>query len=259
MNKRTLLPLIAAMLLSIPYSTTTAQELDTLKANTERWIHVRNRLSTEKADWQSEKRILADIVATLESSKEAVEQNVAYHSDESAKLSKQVAESEARLKRFEETNQYILAQIVEYERRILALSKRLPSPLLDELQSSLVKIPKTGDDKNAPLPNRLQNVVAIMTLIDEFNSDLTLSHTIKELDSGEVIDVRVLYWGLASGYASNADGANAWILKPGEDGWRWEAAGEHATAIKQLFDVYDKIVDPALVPAPFQISRTEAN
>ena len=139
----------------------------------------------------------------------------------------------------------------------MSLSKRLPSPLSDKIAPFIAKIPTAETSTVAPLPNRLQNVVAIMTLVDEFNNDLHLTHTIKELDNGEVIDVRVLYWGLGAAYAINGSGDRAWTLKPSDEAWLWNAADQDAIAIKKLFDVYDKTLEPTLVGLPIQLAGKE--
>lgn len=234
----------------------TAQELDALKDATERWIQTRNRISKDRSDWITEKELLQGSIDTLTSTQEILTDNVEILKMQSKKLSEDIEAANAKVAVFEETNDFILSHVSVYEKRIQELAKRLPTPLLDEIRPLLRKIPSDANDAT-PIPNRLQNVVAITSLVDEFNNDLTLTHTIKTLDDGSVIEVRVLYWGLAGAYASNADGTKAWIISPAQNEWSWKAAPENALAIKKLFDVYDKTIDPALVQIPFAFQTIE--
>ncbi len=247
------------LLTAIPIAAlqTSAQELDTLKDVTENWIQTRTRISEEESRWESQKELLKSSIETLISTRDNLEDNVKILETQSKKQQDSIAEANAKVAAFEETNQTILDQVAKYEKRILNLFRRLPEPLKDKLAPLIRKIPSNIESTEPP-QNRLQNVVAIATIIDEFNNDLTLTHTIKPLDNGEVIEVRVLYWGLAGAYAANAEGNKAWILKPQEGEWEWTAETENAAAIKQLFDVYDKSIDPTLVRIPFSFQMKGA-
>ncbi|EDY81366.1 hypothetical protein VDG1235_984 [Verrucomicrobiia bacterium DG1235] len=244
-------PLIAVFLINslIPYAAT-AQELDVLKDTTHRWIQTRNRISKDKSDWIAEKELLQGSIDTLTSTEEIFTDNVEILQMQSSDLAKKIEEANSQVASFVQTNEFIKSHVTVYEKRIQDLAKRLPTPLVDEIRPLLRKIPSEEND-STPTPNRLQNVIAISTLIDEFNNDLTLAHTIKTLEDGSAIEVRVLYWGLAGAYASNTDGTNAWIITPAQGEWTWNDALDNAPAIKRLFDVYDKSVDPALVQIPF--------
>jgi hypothetical protein len=250
---------LALLLLAIPLSvltldTTHAQELAALKDATDRWIQTRNQISKEKSQWSTEKQLLEGSMATLSSTQEILEENVAILEMQSREVSTAISEAEKKVDEFEKTNAVIESQISVYEDRIQELSNRLPTPLLDKISPLLRKIPNQKSN-TTPIPNRLQNVVAISTLIDEFNNDLTLAHTIKELGDGSVIEVRVLYWGLAGAYASNVDESKAWVIAPADGEWKWTPAETDSLAIKSLFDVYDKTIDPTLVSVPFSFQE----
>lgn len=238
---------------SPPVPSTLAGELDTLKSNTDRWIEIRSRLSREQSNWDADKDILKDSIDTLEASKQSLEKDLRLHKLKTQELDQKTTEAEKSLAAFERTNDILLSQITEYEDRVRRLAARLPPPLIERLRSLLLKLPASSDQASVPVPNRVQNLISILALIDEFNNKLTLSHTIKSLDKGEAIEVRVLYWGLATGYAINATGTQSWILEPGEAEWAWRPADQHTAAIARLFKVYDKSIDPTLVDAPFKM------
>lgn len=232
--------------------------LERLKSNTERWIEIRNRLAKEQTSWKADREILNTSIETLRSSQESLQSSVAFHKAEIRKLEEQTQIALDRRKGFEQTNELLAERIGAFEARIKFLATRLPDPLKDRIQSLLIKITSQRDDLVNPLPNRLQNVVAIMTVIDEFNNAVTLSHAIKKLDTGDVIDVRVLYWGITTGYAINATGSKAWLLTPEEDGWKWTPRDDSAVQIKEMFAIYDKRIDPKIVQAPIELAMKEA-
>ena len=252
MSKQTALA-VFVLAFSIPSTFIYARELETLKDVTEKWIQTRNRVSEEKASWATERELLKGSLITLESTQRNLQENIRILEVQTEDLQNKIVSAKEEIASFEKSDAYIESQIEGYEARILKLSDSLPTPLKDEISPLIRKISPRGTNA-PPLANRLQNIVAISTLIDEFNNDLTLTNTIKELDDGSVIEVRVLYWGLAGAYASNADGSKAWIIKPATGDWHWEEAKEQAAAVSQLFEVYDKTIDPQLVEVPFSFT-----
>lgn len=231
-----------------------AQELPDFKDATERWIQTRNRISQEKSEWIIDKELLTGSIDTLETTQEILEDSVRISELKNSELNEKIDQANERVEEYEESNQFILSNISAYEDRILSLSSKLPDPLKEEIAPLLRKIPKESSS-TTPAPNRLQNVVAISTIIDEFNNDLTLTRAIKPLDDGSIIEVKVLYWGLAGAYASSTDGSKAWIISPVEDEWSWVEEKENPAAIKRLFDVYEKVEDPALASVPFEFKK----
>lgn len=237
-------------------SDTTSEELDSLKSATERWIDVRNRLSKEQAEWKTEKSMLASTIDTLEATKQSLSEKVDLLEIESAKLTGESDTANVKLEDLLTTDSLVLEKVSEVEKRILDIAKRLPQPLIDKIAPLLRKIPTT-ESTSVSATNRLQNAVAIATQIDEFNNNLTLAHTIRSIDNGDAIEVRVLYWGIATAFAVSSDGSKAWILSPSEDSWVWQVANEESPAIKNLFAVYDKTIDPTMVSVPISFSDSE--
>ncbi len=247
------------LLLALAPATQAQRDIDTLKQNTERWIEVRNRLAKEEADWRADMSILQSSIETLSSTRDALRKSLAFHQKSIQSLTEKMSEAQSKEQDFQAANGTLAQRIAQYESRILNLVAQLPDPLKKKIAPLVAKIPRARDDSINPLPQRLQNVVAIMTMIDEFNNSLTLSHTIKSLDNGEVIDVRILYWGIAMGFASDATGTKAWLLKPGASGWTWNDYEENAPIVKKAFAIYDKQLDPAIVQLPFELDREEVS
>ena len=232
-----------------------SNELDTLKSNTERWIKTRQRLSEEQAAWEVEKQVLANGIDTLRATRDALAADALAYANENRKIDEALFDAKARLARLEDTSELLLSQIIKYESSILSTLPSLPPPLSEELAPFIAKLPSLNATSDLAPPHRLQNVVAITTLIDEFNNDLRLNHAIRELDDGGVSEVRTLYWGLATGFAIDGSSMRAWSLAPSESGWVWRAAEQDVPNVKKLFEIYDKIEDPVLIGVPIAIDE----
>lgn len=228
-----------------------AQELDVLKDATDKWIRTRNRISEEQSDWISDKKLIEGSIDTLTSTRDILKDNVKILETQNTNLQLEIEKAKAKIETFEQRNLKALERIVLFENRIRSLNRSLPDPLKEKIAPLIRKIPELDSSAAPPVSHRLQNVITIATIIDEFNNDLSHSNIIKTLDDGEVIQVRVLYWGLAGAYATNADGSKAWVITPTAEGWGWRADIENAENIKKLFDVYDKATEPVLVTIPF--------
>ena len=230
-----------------------SNELDALKRNTERWIETRQRLSEEQAAWEVEKQVLANGIDTLRATRDALAADALVHSNENQKIDDALLDAKERFARLEDASELLLSQIIKYESRILSILPSLPPPLSEELAPFVAKLPSPDATSDIAPPHRLQNVVAITTLIDEFNNDLHLNHAIRELDDGGATEVRTLYWGLAAGFAIDGSGTRAWSLAPSESGWVWRASEQDVPKMMKLFEVYDKIQDPALIGVPITL------
>ncbi|CAA7072348.1 DUF3450 family protein, partial [Lentimonas sp. CC11] len=101
---------------------------------------------------------------------------------------------------------------------------------------------------------RVQNIVGILSQADKFNTTITQTSESRELDSGKVVEVRTLYWGLAMAYYVDAAGEYAGIGFPGKDGWEWPQIDGAGPQIKKLLDVYEGSEEIQFVEVPARIN-----
>ena len=144
--------------------------------------------------------------------------------------------------------------IQKLEVQMKRVVKTLPSPLVEKIKPLIRRLPKDSANTKLSLGERVQNIVGILSQADKFNATITQTSESRELNSGKIVEVRTLYWGLAMAYYVDASGAYAGIGHPGEDGWEWpqiEGAGPH---IKQLFAVYEGSEEIQFVAVPARIN-----
>ena len=83
----------------------------------------------------------------------------------------------------------------------------------------------------------MQNVVGILSQADKFNTTLTATSESREIEGGKVVEVRTLYWGLATAYYVDASGEYAGIGYTGPDGWEWPQIEGKGAAINANYSM----------------------
>jgi len=220
----------------------------------DQWVQTKQIISKEKSDWRLEQSILSDTQKLLSSELNRLEtaledlKSSATAADEDR--SKLTAQKEA----FTEASAVVEGSIQKLEVQMKRVVKTLPSPLVEKIKPLIRRLPKDSANTKLSLGERVQNIVGILSQADKFNATITQTSESRELNSGKIVEVRTLYWGLAMAYYVDASGAYAGIGHPGEDGWEWpqiEGAGPH---IKQLLAVYEGSEEIQFVAVPASIN-----
>ena len=223
-----------------------------IEKNTDRWMELQQEMTDEQNKWESEKELLQHSVAVLEAEQESLQENI-----KSYKLATQLYERN-RAKLFQELDQENVANAVlngdlaSFEERIRRLQPRLPDPLKEKLKPLFVGTEASEDEESDSdsVANRSQSVISILSMIDQFANSLTLTHAVRESADGSEIDVKVLYWGLAFAFASNASGTRAWLVRPGATGWEWIPYHDRASDFKNTIAIYENERQPDLIYLP---------
>lgn len=220
----------------------------------DQWVQTKQITSKEKSDWRLEKSILADTQKLLRSELKRLEtsledlKNSATAADEDR--SKLTAQKEA----FAEASAVVEGSIQGLEIQMKRIVKTLPTPLVEKIKPLIRRLPKDSVNTKLSLGERLQNIVGILSQADKFNTTITQTSESRELDSGKVVEVRTLYWGLAMAYYVDASGAYAGIGHPREDGWEWPQIEGAGPQIKQLLAVYEGSEGIQFVEIPARIN-----
>ncbi len=233
-----------------PPSAGDSDVLDRIESNTDRWMETQRRITEARSRWNEERELLRHSVSVLEHEQESLRERVeGYKFAESLYENTRQNVSEA-LNEHQSSNAQIEANLNQFEGRVRQLVRRLPSPLRESLESQR-RILETGQTSNdAKISNRSQNLISILSKIDQFSNNLTLTHRVRTADDGGDFDVRILYWGLAFAYACDAQGERGWILRPTEEGWEWMDRHDKSADIKAVIDVYEKRREPDLIALP---------
>jgi FtsZ-binding cell division protein ZapB len=220
----------------------------------DRWVETRQIISEEQADWQAERSILGDTVSLLqrelerlEAELEELEATATAADEERSKLAAEKEQLDAATNAVSQN----LGALEEQVKRIIAL---LPEPLIETIKPLIRRLPDDSETTNLSLGERLQNIVGILSQADKFNTTLTETSESREMPNGTVVEVRTLYWGLATAYFVDASGSYAGIGRPGADGWEWTQIDGVGADIRLLIDVYEGLGEIQFVEIPARIN-----
>ncbi|HKK18275.1 MAG TPA: DUF3450 family protein [Opitutales bacterium] len=214
-------------------------KIEATKDTLQEWVETRQIISKEKADWKVEQSIFTDTVALLGSELERLntelqemEASATAADEERAKLSEEKEKLSA-------ASSVVEAHIGDLETQMKAVIKTLPEPLVETIKPLIRRLPEDPSDTSMALGERVQNIVGILSQADKFNSTITQTSESREIDEGKTVEVRTLYWGLASAYYVDASGEYAGVGYPTAEGWEWPRVDDAGGAIKRLIDVYE--------------------
>jgi len=238
----------------LPTVTLSAQtKLESTRDVLDQWVQTRQITSKEKSDWRLEQSILTDTqnllsseLTRLDTSLEELKNSATAADEDRAKLT-------ATKEQIIEASAIVEDSIIELETQLKAIVKTMPAPLVDKIKPLIRRLPEDSNDTKLSLGERVQNIVGILSQADKFNTTITQTSESRELDSGKVVEVRTLYWGLAMAYYVDAAGEYAGIGFPGKDGWKWPQIEGAGPQIKKLLDVYEGSEEIQFVEVPAHI------
>jgi len=229
-------------------------QVDATKNQLQEWVETRQIISQEKADWKVEQSILGDTVALLENELTRLETELEEVEATATAADEERAELTQEKEKLTSASSVVEANIDKLETQMKAVIKTLPEPLVEKIKPLIRRLPEDSTDTSLSLGERVQNIVGILSQADKFNTTLTQTSESREISEGKTVEVRTLYWGLASAYYVDASGAYAGIGYPTAEGWEWPRIDNAGEAIKRLIDVYEGSEEIQFVEVPARIN-----
>ncbi len=209
----------------------------------EQWVETRQIISQERNEWVTEKAILEDTVNLLSNELERLKEEIDTLEASATAADEEREELTARRDALAAGSDAVIGNIGALETQLKAIVERLPDPLVNTIQPLVRRLPEDPEDTNLSLGERVQNVVGILSQADKFNTTMTLTSEIQELDNGKMMQVSTLYWGSAIAYFVDDSGEYAGFGTPGEDGWEWTQLDGAGPDIRELLAVYEGTSD----------------
>ena len=245
--------LLHVVLPSLATITTVSSSLATSIRDTQQelttWVETKKVTAETKATWESEKIIVADLISLLEQEKEKLTSRIEMleeNTDSTDKLrTKLNADKEALLI----STKALESVVPGLEDQIRSLIIKLPTPLLEEIQPLLLRLPEPEKDTRMSISQRLLTVVGTLNKIDKFNTGITLTSEIRSIGD-KSLEVKTLYYGLAGAYFASESAGYAGIGTPGDAGWNWKENPEYKKQIINLIDTYEGAREATFVELP---------
>lgn len=216
------------------------------------WVAVEKLISEERTDWDAEKLIIADMISLLKQEKESLSERIEMSKNATSEADKKRAGFVEQREEFIAAMDFLGSQVVEIEQKITELHAKFPPPLQEEVSASFNRIPEAGIESRLSISQRLQTIVVLLSQADKFNGGVQVVSKIQDLASGPA-EVDILYFGLGGAFFQDKSGQYAGVGYPGADGWEWKETPESASAIGDLFAVYQGTAEAEFVRLPVSI------
>ncbi len=215
------------------------------------WVHVEKLLAKEKSDWKREQaesrallKLYANELAILDQHLAAVP-SVEMDDDKKEKL-------ETQIKSEDKKRRQLFAFLVKQKPRVIALAKRFPEPLREQIADTLDLL--RSEDKELSARLLLEPMMSVIEAGNSFNSGVYRSSQKIRIGSEEW-QAQVIYLGLGRAFFWVGDVAG--IGEPGsgtDGGWEWRRDDSQLEDIKKAMSVFDKTTQPQLIKLPLQIN-----
>lgn len=217
----------------------------------EKWVETRQVLARTEADWRSDKELLEQTVVLLERELGRLNEQLEKAQTDTTQVDKDRAALEAEKAELTEATARLTEWLAKLEQRLRTLSRGFPPPLLTRLDSLLRLLPEDPAKTRLSGMERMRNLIGILNEVDKFNSAIMVESEVRKRASGEELQVKTLYVGLAQAYFVDKGGTWAGVGIPGPEGWQWKEQPELAGAIQRSLAIYEGRQPPAFVGLPF--------
>ncbi len=245
---------IAALLASFPQAVSAEEssEVDSLRGMVAEWTDLRRLIAAEQADWKVEKVYLEENLDILKKQITLIEEKLEETEGVGEETLAELERLDVRRNQLLEANGAVQSSVGGLETSVKRIVKRFPPPLLETVEPLLRRIPEDPNNASLPIGQRVQNVVAVVSLAEKFNTSLIKRGEVRQI-AGEEKQVWTLYWGLAASFSTDSEATSALIGFPGQDGWTHEERPEQAATVALLIETYDGTEVPTFVDLPVSL------
>lgn len=216
------------------------------------WISVEKQISEDRSEWVAQKEVLLNSIDFMKGAIDQLDESIKTAKETSSAGEKKRAELVDKKEELDAVTAKMKTAVSGYEAKIRSLSKTWPEAFIDSVDTFLKRIPDAVKADTAPLTIRLQNVVAIMSQFDKFQSVITKETGVQDIE-GESREVTTLYYGFAYAYFVDGSGEYAGYGYPTESGWDWVSEPSLAEDISQLVAIHEGGVEAAFIGLPAKI------
>jgi FtsZ-binding cell division protein ZapB len=258
MTKNKVVMLIAASIsLAGPAALSAAPELALTRSTLKEWVGLKKLVSEEKNNWAVEKQSLNESIDLLKDEIQKIEESIVEYESEASDADKVREELTMEENELKAASAIVKNTIVDLEAEMLEIIKYLPTTLQEKVAIPTGRIPTTKREIDAArLTDRILNVIAILTEIEKFNSQLTVVNEIRDIN-GERVRVDTLYVGLGVAYYVDGTRSEAGYMVPAKDEWKRFEDNSLAEDIALAVAMQKREATPGFVSLPITITEVE--
>jgi hypothetical protein len=222
---------------------------DLAKEMIRQWIQTEKQLSDEQEKWKQEKAHVSQLLEIYEKELKLLNEELA--AVESVELDDEKKQKlESQIREDDEKRKQLRAFLLKQKPRILALIKKFPEPLQEQISETVevLKSPEVDDSAR----DLLMPMLTVIEAGNSFNAGVfRTSH--KVVVGSEEWQAEVMYLGLARAYFWVGEKAGVGV--PSESGgWEWKRDDAWLIEIKKAMSVFDKSTPPELIKLPLKVN-----
>lgn len=221
----------------------------------EQWVETRRVLSREQREWALGREMLDERIELvrreIESLRGRLDEARASIAEADGKRAELVEENEL----LKQGSSALAGTAGALEARTRELLRRLPEPIRERVKPLSQRLPGEGDETEASLGERFQNVVGILNEVNKFQRDITVTSEVRELGDGTTAEVTAVYVGLGHAWYVSANGTAAGVGRPSDEGWTWSAANESAPEIARALAILGNEQVAGFVGLPVRLGQ----
>lgn len=242
--------------LSLGISVGFADQIDDTRSTLKQWVAVEKTISEEQNNWKEDKALLNDLLSSLSQEERILRETIANAEQDTSRADQERLELISRRDAYEQSSNLFEGRLVLYERQARQLIPRLPTLLKDEVGLMINKL-YLSEGGNYSLSERAQTLISILSAIQDFDSSITVANEIRTLESGDEVEVKVLFLGLSRAFYADVAKRTAGTGHPvpggSEDGWQWLEQNDLGDNILKAVEIYENRESPALINLPLEI------
>lgn len=221
---------------------------DVAKEMIRQWIQTEKQLSEEKETWNQEKAHISDLLDLY--GKELILLNEELDAVPSVELDDEKKEKlEAQIKMDDQKRLELRDFLVRQKPRVLALVKKFPEPLQEQISETVDVLKSPDVDSSAR--ELLMPMISIIDSGNSFNAGVFRASQ-KVIIGNDEWQAEVMYLGLARAYFWV--GGKAGVGSPTAEGWKWKRDDAQLEEIKKAMAVFDKQTQPQLIKLPLKVN-----
>jgi hypothetical protein len=215
------------------------------------WVKLRAETVRLETEWSGQRGLFEAMVAALAERARLVE-------EKTANSRARTVEERAELDGLEQRNRAASAALATAETRLAEVGRNLAAlrPFLPPRLAAALELPlRSLADPALPVADRMEHTMTVLNRCLQFNRGVTTGEeTIAPAGEPTPRAVEVIYWGLSHAYAFDRTTRQAWLGRPGPDGWSWQARPEAADGVARLLAIAADRADPDFVLVPAQLN-----
>ena len=229
------------------HSQEAVSQTDVAKELIRQWIQTEKLLSDEQETGEQEKAHSSELLGLYEKELKSLNELLAaVPSVELDDEKKQKLEKKIQLD--DEKRKQLRAFLLGQKPRILALVKKFPEPLQEQISETVEVLKSPEIDSSAR--ELLMPMLNVIEAGNSFNAGVFLTSQKVVIGSDEW-QADVMYLGLGRAYFWVGDKAG--IGSPTDEGWQWTRDDAKLEEIKKAMSVFAKTTQPQLIKLPLKV------